>query len=890
MQCGNLDGNNFIGNPTIANIQRSISVIGTVTNERPVVGKSQIGSAGSGGPNTNRSMSSKANQSWPGSGCSANPDGEDNLPEWAMENPSEMGGTFDSTGAFHGELVDAEPGKANSGTPHKGDLDTNDSNSFATATSIKSDQSIRTQIEQSSVTGIESHSSSSTTNITATNVIETVIGNNNNSSKNEQNERSETAESTPTHKAEAVGHGDISERFKEVADEVVKLIMDDDGGATINSKTSIGASSNRYGMPGSAVDPGLLQHQLMAPDAAATTMHGTELSHKAFNDQLGIQQQQQHHLQQHHLPVLPHVMNANPNELWFYRDPQSNVQGPFSAIEMTEWYRAGYFNENLFVRRISDSRFRPLGDLIKLCHGNMPFTHNHLLPTPIDLDNLQINLTPRKPSAHALPLSLNEHHQQQQHHHRPGIDEQLKANVTAAADSLSAAVKGHMSAHTMDTSHMLTMRFQMLQDQYLQHQEYQILSELSKSDCFQRMDPAQREAVVRSKVQMLVLPEYLSSFSGLSNSLAALNPIAGSQLYDAIAQQAKKDPQKIYPVSAEQRPEGNFLDAANDFILNAQLMHQQTQGQNPEPANIEQVQHQFGTDSDVNKLNELHANDLDILNEYNLRMLLRGPSSAAAVSQQHQQQSAPLIKPSSTVDFITESQLLAQNLMMPIWPQQQQQTSQSSWPVMQNAKVTLWDVATLEEEQSQKLLLLQQQQQKQYLSRPDGSNTGTAAAHLDFDAAQQQQHQGSDNQCNPKVEQPVPLQEQPTALDNINTHNKDQLSVQGIAGKPQQVNKQQQQQTASQKHGKQPELKISDDERRREQVEEKRRIKEERKRQQQEEEKRRALLAEEEKNKQQQEEKERQQQIQAQRRKALFSNNPQATTGTTGKDPITNNN
>lgn len=29
-------------------------------------------------------------------------DGEDHLPEWAMENPSESGGTFDSSGAFHG--------------------------------------------------------------------------------------------------------------------------------------------------------------------------------------------------------------------------------------------------------------------------------------------------------------------------------------------------------------------------------------------------------------------------------------------------------------------------------------------------------------------------------------------------------------------------------------------------------------------------------------------------------------------------------------------------------------------------------------------------------------------------------------------------------------------
>ncbi|XP_064537540.1 GIGYF family protein Gyf [Drosophila montana] len=958
LQGGSMDGTNF-GVNAAANIQRSISVIGTIATERSSV-KSQLGS--SVGGNSNRQMSSKSNQSWPGNSASG-ADGDDNLPEWAMENPSEVGGTFDSSGAFHGEIAtDCEQVKNNNVTPQK-QADATDLSSFSAkkeklAALPTTTNSIKTvQTEQPNAAGIESKSITKPTSLepitnstaTDTNTTETVIIiNNNNLNAQEIDVRSETAESTPTHKAEKAGHSDISERFKEVADEVEKLIMDDDVGVVasdtqvdainrdLSSSTSIagGNGNSRYGIPGlpsTVVDPGQLQNQLVGqlPETAASGILGGELSHKPlpFTDQLAMQQhhhhhhhhqqqqQQHHHLQQHqqHLSVLPpHVMNANPNDLWFYRDPQSNVQGPFSAMEMTEWYRAGYFNENLFVRRYSDSRFRPLGELIKLCHGNMPFTHNHLLPTPIDLDNLQITtLTPRKPSALALPLSLNEQQQQHHLHQHPGvsIDEQLKANVTAAADSLSAAVKGHMSAHSMDTSHMLTMRFQMLQDQYLQHQEYQILSELSKSDCFQRMDAAQREAVVRSKVQMLVLPEYLSSFSGLSNSLAALNPIAGSQLYDAIAQQAKKDQQQqqqMFPGSADQRPDGNFLDA-NDFIMNAQLMHQQTQGQqNPQPpVHPDQVQHQFVSDLDTNKINELHGNDLDILNEYNLRMLLRGTSAAVASQQQQQQQPATIIKPSSNVDFMTESQLSTPiNLVMRMWPQnvtqqQQQQQPAQPWPAIPNAKVTLWDVATLEEEQSQQLLLQQQQQQqKRHLSRPDSTNTNSAI-NLDYDGALKQ---GRENQCKPEgvgasnlmqVEQQAPTQDQqPSTVDNIAPHHKDQQI--GLAtGKQQVVNKQLQQQQQQQQlpqpppsqkqqqqqQGKQLELKISDEERRREQTEEKRRIKEERKRQQQEEEKRRAMLAEEEKNRQQQEEKERQQQIQAQRRKALLGNS-QATAST----------
>lgn len=58
---------------------------------------------------------------------------------------------------------------------------------------------------------------------------------------------------------------------------------------------------------------------------------------------------------------------------WFYRDPQDMVQGPFSAMEMAEWYQAGYFDNNLCVRRKNDQRFSKLGDLIDMCGGEMPF-------------------------------------------------------------------------------------------------------------------------------------------------------------------------------------------------------------------------------------------------------------------------------------------------------------------------------------------------------------------------------------------------------------------------------------------------------------------------------------------------------------------------------------
>ena len=57
---------------------------------------------------------------------------------------------------------------------------------------------------------------------------------------------------------------------------------------------------------------------------------------------------------------------------WFYRDPQGDLQGPFKAAEMAEWFSAGYFTMNLLVKRGCDANFQPLGELIKRW-GRVPF-------------------------------------------------------------------------------------------------------------------------------------------------------------------------------------------------------------------------------------------------------------------------------------------------------------------------------------------------------------------------------------------------------------------------------------------------------------------------------------------------------------------------------------
>uniref|UniRef100_A0A8C9SS77 GRB10 interacting GYF protein 2 n=1 Tax=Scleropages formosus TaxID=113540 RepID=A0A8C9SS77_SCLFO len=63
---------------------------------------------------------------------------------------------------------------------------------------------------------------------------------------------------------------------------------------------------------------------------------------------------------------------------WFYKDPQGEIQGPFTNQEMMEWFQAGYFTMTLLVKRGCDDVFQPLGEIIKMW-GRVPFTPG---PTP----------------------------------------------------------------------------------------------------------------------------------------------------------------------------------------------------------------------------------------------------------------------------------------------------------------------------------------------------------------------------------------------------------------------------------------------------------------------------------------------------------------------------
>ena len=50
---------------------------------------------------------------------------------------------------------------------------------------------------------------------------------------------------------------------------------------------------------------------------------------------------------------------------WIYRDPQGHTQGPWSGLEMHDWYRAGFFSPELLVKKVEDPDYEPLAQLIR---------------------------------------------------------------------------------------------------------------------------------------------------------------------------------------------------------------------------------------------------------------------------------------------------------------------------------------------------------------------------------------------------------------------------------------------------------------------------------------------------------------------------------------------
>ena len=175
-----------------------------------------------------------------------------------------------------------------------------------------------------------------------------------------------------THKSEIVHNQnplkseiDHENRLQEVANELVsKLKLDDD-----------------------LLQPPTLQPMLSVPKtvpAIAPTSSNDFSSLLNFMNPIKTTASHNPYIHNQPLPPPPNLNILRPppqlqqpptsflDEKWYYLDPQGEVQGPFTTLEMSDWYRAGYFSLSLNVRRLSDDVFIPLQELVKL-NPNFPF-------------------------------------------------------------------------------------------------------------------------------------------------------------------------------------------------------------------------------------------------------------------------------------------------------------------------------------------------------------------------------------------------------------------------------------------------------------------------------------------------------------------------------------
>ncbi|KAL1956913.1 hypothetical protein VTO42DRAFT_6660 [Malbranchea cinnamomea] len=65
-------------------------------------------------------------------------------------------------------------------------------------------------------------------------------------------------------------------------------------------------------------------------------------------------------------PVTQQRQMVMPDRMrWIYRDPQGNTQGPWSGLEMHDWFKAGFFTADLQVKKLEDPEFEPLAQLVR---------------------------------------------------------------------------------------------------------------------------------------------------------------------------------------------------------------------------------------------------------------------------------------------------------------------------------------------------------------------------------------------------------------------------------------------------------------------------------------------------------------------------------------------
>ncbi|KAF5274864.1 hypothetical protein FQA39_LY07046 [Lamprigera yunnana] len=300
---------------------------------------------------------------------------EDHLPEWAMENPSESGGSFDSSGAFHGS--DDEQRDQKQIPLNKREIPLQKS---------ISQQNIVTKSYPTTLPS--SQSAVSLSKPPDDNKIEEKTKDQDKDVDNQTNDQVHFAAKVEKRKIQKVTDIEL-EQLKQPEQPPPNL-------SKITNE-NITAHMNNMEIVNGIGDPDLNnrveeEFDRLQEDLVKKLVVDEETPKRINMDNYGVSGPQTN-------VVPPPNLNQPVQDKWYYQDPQGDLQGPFLSHEMAEWFRAGYFTSPLLVKRHCDERFHHLGDLVTMCGGN-PFQCN------VRISPLKLEVPPPAPENNLLQFQM----------------------------------------------------------------------------------------------------------------------------------------------------------------------------------------------------------------------------------------------------------------------------------------------------------------------------------------------------------------------------------------------------------------------------------------------------------------------------------------------------
>ncbi|KAK6618626.1 hypothetical protein RUM43_013017 [Polyplax serrata] len=379
--------------------------------------------AESGGLSKSTSRTSSWGRGWADEGLRGRSHDEDSLsvkrshfvdevPEWAMENPSESGGSFDASGAFHGgNYSDEEEDNVNSiNLRHRlsddADVRTKSKSPPRVKKTSRNDLSENNEDPEEAKIGAQEKDRKLSRSQTAQgNLTDSSKSTSHSLAKSQSSSNLKTTEH-PSESNLALTKRTESQNFDRIRVQHQNFIDKND----TNKELSEAVDVNNLRKKEPAVEPNGVIEEVMKSETSAvleagvpnakeknsafrkdkinnltlnpgSRLVGAEIEHESSVNRQGSEEDMERMAEVVKDTVVKLFEDEEKplvdieSDKWYYRDPQ----GPFKSSEMLEWFMNGYFQLSLLVRREQDELYVKLGDLMLKC-GKVPFLPGVNLP------------------------------------------------------------------------------------------------------------------------------------------------------------------------------------------------------------------------------------------------------------------------------------------------------------------------------------------------------------------------------------------------------------------------------------------------------------------------------------------------------------------------------